>query len=316
MWKKDGNSSDRGDRGSRPSFGDRGPRPSFGDRGPRSFSSDRGSRPSFGDRGPRPSYGDRGPSDRGSSDDKKTEGTATSFGDRPQRSFGGDRPSFGDRPRSFGGDRPSFGDRPRSFGGDRGGRPSFGDRGGDRPRFSRGGSSRGGDSRREKPSHEVKFFLNDKVKAPKYMSEAATGADIFYCGETLKIAAGAIVSIDTGIIPLELPERLECQVRGRSSLSSKGLLILDPTNFSLDMKDSYLVLTVINLSKEEIVIENGQAIAQIVFSFIQKVQINKTDELNSTKRNEGGFGSTDKSEAETEASENGDEEEDEEEIEA
>ncbi len=222
-----------------------------------SSSNDRGGRPSFGDRGGRPSFGDRG--------------------GRP--SFGGDRGG-----RSFGGDR---GGRP-SFGGDRGGRPSFGDRG-DRPRFSR--DSRGGDAR--KPSHEVKLLLNEKVKAPKYMSQEATGADVFYSGNTLKIAAGAIVTIDTGIIVSELPERLECQVRGRSSFSSKGLLILDPTSFGLDMKDSYLVLTVINLSKEEIIIENGQAVAQLVFSFIQKVQINKTDELNSTERNENGFGSTD-----------------------
>lgn len=291
MWKKDASSNDRGgrssfgDRGGRPSFGDRGGRPSFGDRGGRPSFGDRGGRPSFGgdrpsfggDRGGRPSFGDR-PAD----ENKKTEG---GFGDKP--AFG-DRPSFGDRPRpSFGGDRGrSFGgDRGRSFGGDRGGRSFGGDRGGFR-------GSRDA-SKRDKPSHEVKLFLNEKVKAPKYMSQEATGADVFYSGDTLKIAAGAIVTIDTGIIPLELPERLECQVRGRSSLSSKGLLILDPTSFGLDMKDSYLVLTVINLSKEEIIIENGQAVAQLVFSFVQKVQINKTDELNKTERNEAGFGSTD-----------------------
>jgi deoxyuridine 5'-triphosphate nucleotidohydrolase len=302
MWKKDASNGDReggrpsfGDRGGRPSFGDRGGRPSFG--GGRPSFGDRGGRPSFGDRGGRPSFGDRGPrsfGDRPADDSKKTEGVE------------GDRPSFGDRPRSFGGDRggrPSFGDRPRSFGGDRGGR-SFG---GDRPRFDRG--SRGGDASRNKPSHEVKFFLNDKVKAPKYMSQEATGADVFYSGPALKIAPGVITTIDTGIIPLELPERLECQVRGRSSLSSKGLLILDPTNFALDMKDSYLILTVINLSKEEITIEDGQAVAQLVFSFIQKVQINKTDELSTTKRNEGGFGSTDNSNSENEESSEENEEE-------
>jgi deoxyuridine 5'-triphosphate nucleotidohydrolase len=206
------------------------------------------------------------------------------FGGGERRSFGGDRGGFGGGERrggSFGGGERrggSFGGERRSFGGDRGG---FG--GGER----RGGRSfsGGGDKKKAKPL--VEFSLMNGAVLPKYANESATGCDISYVGDTKIIKHGEIVQLHTGLKIDNVPERLDIQIRGRSGLSSKGLLILNPNPGKEE-----IILSVINLGKEEITIENGNRIGQLVFSFIQIIDLNETGTLSETDRNDKGFGST------------------------
>jgi len=221
--------------------------------------------------------------------------------DRDKEQRGGDfkRSSFSGEKRSFGGDRPSFGDRPR-FGGDRGGfgggdRGGFG--GGDRGGRERGGfGGRGGDRGFKKPEARqqvIYFDLQKGATMPKYMTEASTGADVFYPGDAeLVIHAGDKVTIATGVVAKFLPPRLEVQVRSRSSLAAKGLLLLAPAAFSGDDIDRELVLTFMNLGKDSITIKSQERICQLVFSFVQRVAIEAHTELSKSGRNDGGFGST------------------------
>jgi len=47
-----------------------------------------------------------------------------------------------------------------------------------------------------------------------------------------------------------------------------------------------------NLSKETVVIHNGDRIAQMVFAQVEKVELENVDIVESTERGSGGFGST------------------------
>jgi dUTP pyrophosphatase len=203
------------------------------------------------------------------------------------------------RPRSTGGDfrrRPFGGDERRSF-------PSRGGMGGGMgaPRGDSRGDSRGGDRggdrggfRKPEPrSHSVYIELLENASMPKYMTEESTGADITYSKkEDLVIKSFGIATVSTGIILQNLPPRLEAQVRARSSLAAKGLLLLSPTSATGEDKGQELVLTFINLSSESITLKQHERIAQLIFSFVQRVSVELNNNLGKTQRNEGGFGST------------------------
>lgn len=204
--------------------------------------------------------------------------------DRTNDRSGGD---FKRRPFSGGGGRP-FSDDKRSF-------------------PSRGGGFEGrrdGGFKKPEPRQQVIYVeLSKGALMPKYMTEEATGADTHYNGkEDINIAAGEIAHITTGVILKHLPPRLEIQVRSRSSLAAKGLLLLGPVSYSGEDKDKEIVLTFVNISKEAMIIKSNERIAQLVFSFVQKVNINLHNELAKTERNEGGFGSTGRGFEDTERS--------------
>ena len=48
----------------------------------------------------------------------------------------------------------------------------------------------------------------------------------------------------------------------------------------------------VNLSQEKFTIEDGERIAQMVIARHEQIQWEETDELSSTSRGKGGFGST------------------------
>jgi dUTP pyrophosphatase len=255
MWKKDFSDnkksfdSNKSSEGrERRSFGSSDEKTSFGN-DRREGGFNRGSREGGFNRGPREGGFNRGPREGGFNRGPREGG----FG-------GGERRSGG----SFRGERP---------------RRSFSDNRSDKP-------SNGGDRKKSKPA--VEFLIINNGFLPKYMSENATGCDISYNGETKIIKNGEITSLNTGIKINSLPEKLDIQIRGRSGLSSKGLLILNP---NIAHKEE-IILHVINLGKEDITIENGHRIGQLVFSFIQIIDINDSEKLSETKRDDQGFGST------------------------
>ena len=48
----------------------------------------------------------------------------------------------------------------------------------------------------------------------------------------------------------------------------------------------------INLGTEEVTLQKGSKIAQLVFNRIERAELDVTDTLSDSKRGEGGFGST------------------------
>ncbi|MCB0381712.1 MAG: dUTP diphosphatase, partial [Flavobacteriales bacterium] len=85
----------------------------------------------------------------------------------------------------------------------------------------------------------------------------------------------------------------EAQVRPRSGLAlKKGLTVLNtPGTIDSDYRGEIKII-MINLSNETTIINTGERIAQMVIAKYEKIKLQEVDELNETKRGEGGFGHT------------------------
>lgn len=99
----------------------------------------------------------------------------------------------------------------------------------------------------------------------------------------------------TKLIPtslfLELDKHIEAQVRPKSSISAKGILVHFGTVDSDYRGEVQVVMQ--NLNDYGVEFEAGQKIAQIVFSEKTEVFLEQTEDIsNDTQRGIGGFGST------------------------
>lgn len=105
-----------------------------------------------------------------------------------------------------------------------------------------------------------------------------------------KLEPFQVKNISTSLF-LELDKDTEVQVRPKSSISAKGVLVHFGTVDS-DYRGEVLV-TIQNLNKHGVEFEKGQKIAQIVFSKKTEIDLEKVEKISdSTARGTGGFGST------------------------
>jgi dUTP pyrophosphatase len=102
------------------------------------------------------------------------------------------------------------------------------------------------------------------------------------------------ILVPTGLF-IELPKGYEAQVRPRSGLAlKKGITVLNtPGTIDADYRGEIGVILV-NLSKEDFVIENGERICQMVIAAHETVEWNLVEVLEETTRGAGGFGHTGK----------------------
>lgn len=126
---------------------------------------------------------------------------------------------------------------------------------------------------------------------PAYATEHAAGLDLkAHLDEPLTIASLERTLVPTGIF-MALPDGYEAQVRPRSGLAIKhGITMLNsPGTIDADYRGEIKVI-VANLSKEPYTIQPGERIAQLVVARFEKVEWQKTDELPTSERGDGGFG--------------------------
>ena len=98
--------------------------------------------------------------------------------------------------------------------------------------------------------------------------------------------------IPTGIA-IAVPIGYEAQIRPRSGLASKnGITVLNsPGTIDSDYRGEILVM-LINHSKKDFEISRGMRIAQMVISKVEQFNLVSVDQLDTTERGQGGFGST------------------------
>lgn len=98
--------------------------------------------------------------------------------------------------------------------------------------------------------------------------------------------------VPTGLY-IALPEGYEAQVRPRSGLALKcGLTVLNaPGTVDADYRGEVGVL-LINLSQEDVVINDGERIAQMVIARHEQAEFVVVEQLDQTERGEGGYGHT------------------------
>jgi len=136
----------------------------------------------------------------------------------------------------------------------------------------------------------------DNIPLPSYSTSGSAGMDIRAAvKEPVKLKPMEVEIITTNL-SVEIPEGFEIQVRPRSGLAAKhGIGILNsPGTIDSDYRGE-LKIILINFSKEDFIIQPGDRIAQIILSKVYKARLEETEELNNSKRGEGGFGHSGKS---------------------
>jgi dUTP pyrophosphatase len=139
----------------------------------------------------------------------------------------------------------------------------------------------------------VKIINKSKHPAPRHETEHAAGADLrANLKQPITLKPLERYAVPTGLF-FEIPVGYEAQIRPRSGLAyKKGLTMVNaPGTIDADYRGEVHVL-LINLSQAEVVIEDGERVAQIVIAQHERLQFEETDKLSDTARGGGGFGST------------------------
>ena len=133
--------------------------------------------------------------------------------------------------------------------------------------------------------------LNENATVPTYGSVSAAGADLYSC-ETVTVAPGETVLVHTGIA-MAIPDGYVGLIYARSGLATKRGLA--PANKVGVIDSDYrgeVMVALHNHGKVEQTVDAGERIAQIVFTPYEAADFCVVEELDSTARGAGGFGST------------------------
>lgn len=128
---------------------------------------------------------------------------------------------------------------------------------------------------------------------PAYATNGSAGMDVHAAVEApVVLAAGGTVLVPSGLC-VAIPQGFEIQVRSRSGLAAKhGVFALNaPGTIDSDYRGEIKVILA-NFSHEDVIIERGMRIAQLVVARHEQCTWNVVSELSETQRGEGGFGST------------------------
>ncbi len=142
------------------------------------------------------------------------------------------------------------------------------------------------------PRVQIKKLRADAI-VPRYMSEQAAGLDLYAAIDApVALAPGQRATIDTGLA-FALPPGFEGQIRPRSGLAREhGITLVNtPGTLDSDYRGPLMVL-VINHGSVAVTIEPRQRIAQLVIAPVVQAELIEVDELATTARGAGGFGST------------------------
>ena len=128
---------------------------------------------------------------------------------------------------------------------------------------------------------------------PSFATVNSAGVDLrAKIANSITLGSLERVIIGTGL-KMALPEGYEAQVRPRSGLAAKnGISVLNaPGTIDADYRGDIGVLLV-NLSNQEVTIEPGERVAQMVIARYEQVAWTPVETLDETSRGAGGFGST------------------------
>ena len=138
--------------------------------------------------------------------------------------------------------------------------------------------------------------LRENAVMPKRATEFSAGADLYACiDEPVTINPAELAKIPTGIA-IELPQSdLAAFLFARSGLGVKHGITLSN---SVGVVDSdyrgEICVGLCNVSDKPYTIQPKERIAQMVIMPVALADFIQADELNETKRGEGGFGSSGK----------------------
>ena len=133
--------------------------------------------------------------------------------------------------------------------------------------------------------------LTATARQPTYADSGASGMDL-YADTPLDLGPGQYGLVSTGIA-LSLPIDTEVQIRPRSGLAAKyGVTVLNSPGTVDSSYTGEVKVVLINHGAKVFRVNPGDRIAQMVVAVVAQVRSYEVDELPTTTRGSGGFGST------------------------
>lgn len=138
---------------------------------------------------------------------------------------------------------------------------------------------------------KVKGF--EDLPTPRFMTNGSAGVDLYAAlNENIILSPFQRKKVPVGIC-IELPRGYEAQIRPRSGLAANfGVtLVNSPGTIDWDYRGEINVI-MINLGSEDFIVKKRDRIAQMVFNKVETPIIEVVDEIDTSDRGTGGFGST------------------------
>jgi len=135
--------------------------------------------------------------------------------------------------------------------------------------------------------------LSPEAIIPTQGSPQAAGWDLYALEETI-VRRNVSSMIKTGLA-IAIPMGWEGQIRCRSSLGKKGMIMPNGIGtIDSDYRGELMVLATWIGEGDEFVVQKGERVAQILFSKVPTVKFveRRIEDLGSTQRGKGGFGSS------------------------
>ena len=139
----------------------------------------------------------------------------------------------------------------------------------------------------------IKIVNKSNNPLPGYSTDHSAGMDLrAFIENPIVLKPLERVLVPTGLY-IEIPVGYEAQIRPRSGLAlKKAITVLNtPGTIDADYRGEIGVI-LINLSNQEVIIETGERICQMIISKHEHVELTGVNELSETNRGAGGFGST------------------------
>lgn len=140
---------------------------------------------------------------------------------------------------------------------------------------------------------KVRIVNKSKHPLPGYSTALSAGVDLrANIDEAIILKSLERTLVPTGLY-IQLPEGYEAQIRPRSGLAlKKGIsLVNTPGTIDADYRGEIGII-LINLSNEDVVIEDGERICQMVINKFETAEWLEVESLEETSRGAGGFGHT------------------------
>ena len=137
--------------------------------------------------------------------------------------------------------------------------------------------------------------LDPKVKLPAYKTDGASGMDLMaFIDNSISLKPKTSTLVPTGL-SVAFSKNYEIQIRPRSGLAARdNISVLNtPGTIDSDYRGEIKVI-IFNHGNNDFIINNGDRIAQMILTPVEKMELEETKDLPETLRGEGGFGSTGK----------------------
>jgi dUTP pyrophosphatase len=137
--------------------------------------------------------------------------------------------------------------------------------------------------------------LNPKVEIPTYKTVGSSGMDLMaFIERPIRLLPKSSCLVPTGL-SVAFSDEFEIQIRPRSGLAAKNNISVLNTPGTIDSDyRGEIKIILFNHGGSEFIINNKDRIAQMILTPVYKMEIEEVENLPSTLRGKGGFGSTGK----------------------